>query len=164
MARGGERRDKLDDEISLGIQGVIAHAVLTNERIARAVGLNVVDLQTLGVIARAGGPMTPGAVSAATELPSSTTTRVLDRLAAGDFIERYADSTDRRKVLVTANYARLQSMQHHYAGIIDNMKALHDQFTLDELDVVARYLAVTNEQAAGRSAAPSAGFDKLNQQ
>jgi DNA-binding MarR family transcriptional regulator len=157
MASHGARREALDQEISLGIQGVIAHAVLTNERIARAIGLNVVDLQTLGVIARAGEPMTPGAVSAATELPSSTTTRVLDRLAASDFIERYADGTDRRRVFVRANYVRLKSLEHHYAQIVANMKAIHDEFTLDELDVIARYLRVTNERAADGSAAPPAG-------
>jgi len=160
MASGGARRDKLDEQISLGVQGVIAHAVLTNERIARAVGLNVVDLQTLGVIARAGEPITPGAVSAATELPSSTTTRVLDRLAAGDFIERYADSGDRRKVLVRPNYARLKSLEHHYEQIVANMRAINDTFTLDELDAVARYLAATNAQADGGSAAPPTAQDE----
>ena len=37
---------------------VIASSVMTNERIARSMGINVVDLQALGFIARNGAPMT----------------------------------------------------------------------------------------------------------
>ncbi|HET8780279.1 MAG TPA: helix-turn-helix domain-containing protein, partial [Agromyces sp.] len=62
------------------LQLVIASSVMSNERIARSMGLNVVDLQALGFIARHEGPMTAGEVSQQTELPTSTTTRVLDRL------------------------------------------------------------------------------------
>ena len=32
------------------MRALIANAVLTNERIARGIGLNVVDLQTFGII------------------------------------------------------------------------------------------------------------------
>ena len=84
------------------MQEVIAAAVLTNERIARMIGLNVVDFQTYGLLLRRGAPMTPGEVSAATALPSSTTTRVLDRLEAKGMVRREADAEDRRKVLVHA--------------------------------------------------------------
>ena len=64
------------------MQLVIASSVMTNERIARSLGLNVVDFQAFGYIARNGAPMTAGEVSQQTELPTSTTTRVLDRLHA----------------------------------------------------------------------------------
>src|SRR4030095_15357904 len=82
------------------LQLVIASSVMTNERIARSLGLNVVDLQALGFIARNGAPMTAGEVSQATELPTSTTTRVLDRLEKQGFIERTTDPNDRRRVVV----------------------------------------------------------------
>ena len=73
-------RKQVGEQIAEAMQEVISSAVLTNERIARSFGLNVVDFQTYGVLLRHDEPMTPGQLSRLTELPSSTTTRVLDRL------------------------------------------------------------------------------------
>ena len=81
-------RAQLGEQIALLMQELIASAVLTNERIARQVGLNVVDFQTYGVLLRQGEPMTPGQLAQVTELPSSTTTRVLDRLEAKGMVRR----------------------------------------------------------------------------
>ncbi len=134
------QRTALTERISLAMQDVIASSVLNNERIARMMGLNVVDLQTYGVIARAGRAMTPGEVSAATFLPSSTTTRVLDRLAAKDLVVRTPDPTDRRKVLVEPRPVKVAEVGSAYSGVMEQMAALHEQFTPEELDVVARYL------------------------
>jgi len=86
------------------LQLVIASSVMTNERIAHSLGLNVVDLQALGFIARSGSPMTAGEVSQQTGLPTSTTTRVLDRLEKSGFIERSTDPNDRRRVVVRVRH------------------------------------------------------------
>src|SRR3954454_562828 len=88
-------RKQLGEQIALVMQEVIASAVLTNERIARSIGLNVVDFQTYGVLLRHGAPMTPGQLAQATELPSSTTTRVLDRLEAKGLDETPPQPADR---------------------------------------------------------------------
>jgi DNA-binding MarR family transcriptional regulator len=127
------------------MQLVIASSVMTNERIARSLGLNVVDLQALGFIARHDGPMTAGEVSQQTELPTSTTTRVLDRLEKHGFIERSADPNDRRRVVVRVRPDALPNAGRGgegdpYAGVLAGMQRVHDQFTRDELEVVARYL------------------------
>ena len=118
---------------------VVASSVMTNERIARTLGINVVDLQTLSFIARGDGPVTAGEISARTELPTSTTTRVLDRLEKRGFIERRADPNDRRRVVL---HARLEAFDGHnpWAEIVDQVRRLHKDFTLDELRVVERYL------------------------
>jgi DNA-binding MarR family transcriptional regulator len=133
----------IDARIAAGMRSVIANAVLTNERIARGIGLNVVDLQTFGIILESGRPLTAGEISAATELPTSTTTRVLDRLEKGGFIRRTSDPADRRKVVVDAIPERLEGFQDAYADILDNMRRLHEGFTPAELDVIARYLEAT---------------------
>lgn len=127
------------------LQLVIASSVMTNERIARAMGLNVVDLQALGFIARNGAPMTAGEVSQQTELPTSTTTRVLDRLEKHGYIERMTDPTDRRRVVVRVRPEAAAGVgrggdDDPYAGILDGMRRVHERFTVDELEVVARYL------------------------
>lgn len=133
-------RDELTSRIAEGMQRVIAQSVLTNERIARGIGLNVVDTQTLGIINSSPTPMTAGEVSAATELPTSTTTRVLDRLEEKELIARSPDPSDRRKVVITAQPKIYEVMGDAYGTILEELAALHETFTVAELEVVARYL------------------------
>lgn len=132
------------------LQLVIASSVMTNERIARSMGLNVVDLQALGFIARNGAPMTAGEVSRQTELPTSTTTRVLDRLEKQGFIERSTDPHDRRRVVVQVRPdavagAGSGGADDPYSGILDGMRRVHEGFTVAELEVVARYLEAVKD-------------------
>lgn len=127
------------------MQLVIASSVMTNERIARSMGLNVVDLQALGFIVRHGAPMTAGEVSQQTALPTSTTTRVLDRLERAGFIERSPDPSDRRRVVVQPVADALSGLgkggeADAYAAIMSAMRDVHEGFTVAELEVVARYL------------------------
>jgi len=132
--------DELTARIALRMQEVIAAAVLTNERIARMIGLNVVDFQTFGVLMRRGQPMTPGELSAVTGLPSSTRTRVLDRLAAKGMIRREAAAEDRRKVLVHALPFDDAQVTQAYGQILQQMAELHRGYTSAELELVERYL------------------------
>jgi DNA-binding MarR family transcriptional regulator len=133
-------RKQLGEQLALVFQEVIASAVLTNERIARSVGLNVVDFQTYGVLLRNGEPMTPGQVAQATELPSSTTTRVLDRLEAKGMVQRRPDAADRRKTWVHALPFENEGVYAAYAEILRQMDEQHARFTVAELQIVLRYL------------------------
>ena len=133
-------RDEVTERIAAGMQRVIAQSVLTNERIARGIGLNVVDTQTLGMITQSPTPMTAGEVSAATQLPTSTTTRVLDRLENAGLIARAADPSDRRKVVITPQPKIYEVMGEAYGAILTELAAMHEGFTVAELEVVARYL------------------------
>lgn len=132
-------------------QELNAGSVLTNERIARSLGISVVDWQVFSVIARHDTPLTAGKISALTRLPTSTTTRVLDRLAERDFIERGPDPTDRRRVVVQPCpeiVARFTSdgEDNPYTAIKDTMDEVHQRFTLEELHVVERYLRTVNAE------------------
>ena len=133
-------RKQLGEQIAYVMQEVIASAVLTNERIARSIGLNVVDFQTYGVLLRNAEPMTPGQVSQATELPSSTTTRVLDRLEAKGLVERRPDAGDRRKIWVHAKPFDDERVMAAYAEIVGQMELVHAGFSVAELQTVLRYL------------------------
>ena len=134
-------RKQVGEQIALAMQEVIASAVLTNERIARSVGLNVVDFQTYGVLLRSAEPMTPGQVSRATELPSSTTTRVLDRLEAKGMVERRPAPGDRRKIWVHALPFDDERVGAAYAEIARQMEDVHAGYTVAELRTVLRYLS-----------------------
>jgi DNA-binding MarR family transcriptional regulator len=135
-------RKRIGEQIADVMQEVIASAVLTNERIARSIGLNVVDFQTYGVLLRHGEPMTPGQVSQATELPSSTTTRVLDRLEAKGMVARQPDAQDRRKVWVRPVQFYDARVDEAYGEILRQMDDVHAGFTVAELQTVLRYLDV----------------------
>ena len=133
-------RAQLGERIALLMQELIASAVLTNERIARQVGLNVVDLQTYGVLVRHGEPMTPGQLAQVTELPSSTTTRVLDRLEDKGLVHREPDPTDRRKTWVHAVPLDHPGVSAAYESIVRQMEEVHAVFTVADLRTVIRYL------------------------
>ena len=142
-------RDEVTARILDAMRDVIADAVLNNERIARAMGLNVVDLQTLSVLMRGGVPLSPGELAARTLLPPSTVTRVLDRLEKAGMARRTPDPDDRRRLVVEAIADRFQTTtgDNPYATIIEGMNELHTGFTVDELSVVARYLEAMTAQA-----------------
>ncbi|WP_299276246.1 helix-turn-helix domain-containing protein [uncultured Georgenia sp.] len=129
---------------------LIASSVLTNDRIARSLGMNVVDWQAFGVIVRSGRHLTAGEISALTQLPTSTTTRVLDRLERAGFVERTSDPADRRRVVVVPRpevVARFRSdgEDNPYSAITGRMEEVHEGFTTEELAVVERYLRAVNE-------------------
>src|SRR5262249_31434518 len=112
------------------MQEVIASAVLTNERIARSIGLNVVDFQTYGVLLRHGAPTTRGPPPQATELPSSTTPRGLDRLESKGLVERQRDPDDRRKTWVHAVQFYDAGVDAAYDKIMRQMAEVHAQYSV----------------------------------
>ena len=137
-------RAESNARIAEAMRDLIANAVLTNERIARSYGIHVVDLQTLGLVLRADRPVTPTEIATMTELPTSTVTRVVNRLEAGGFVKRSADPNDRRSVIVTAVPGAIEAKSKRgdpYAEIVANLERHNATFTADELSVVARYLS-----------------------
>ncbi len=133
-------KSEVTERIVQLMQLVIASSVMTNERIARSLGMNVVDMQAFGFIQRHGGPMTAGEVSQQTELPTSTTTRVLDRLEGKGLVRREPDPSDRRKTWVHAVPLDRPEVGAAYASIVRQMEEVHAGFTVAELKTVIRYL------------------------
>lgn len=74
--------------------------VLFSNAAAERLGVNPTDLECLGYLAD--GPMSAGALAAATGLTTGAITGVIDRLDRSGFARREADPHDRRKVLVRA--------------------------------------------------------------
>jgi|SRR5579875_3247127 len=145
MSSGRDRTAELTDLL----QQVIAESVLTNERIARGFGMNVVDGQTLGLLARAGAPLTPGEIGARTRLPSSTVTRVIDRLEAAGFVRRVPDAEDRRRVRIEPVPERLAELARSYDPLSDALRRLNSGFRDEELDLVIRWIRAMLDSTAG---------------
>jgi DNA-binding MarR family transcriptional regulator len=119
----------------------ISEAILFNERVAGALGVSAVDLQTFGVIARHNGAITPTELSAKTGLPASTVTRVLDRLEQRGFIARGSFPSDRRKIAVEVVESKAAEVAEHYAGKIAQIERLNARRTSAEVAAVVSYLS-----------------------
>jgi DNA-binding MarR family transcriptional regulator len=144
--------EALTERLAAAMRTTIANAVLTNERIARSVGLNVVDLQTFGVLLEADAAMTAGQLSIRSGLPTSTMTRVIDRLEQRGFVRREADPGDRRKVLVHAQPEKTAEFEDSYVQILDGLRVVHRAFTPAELEIAARYLEAISVVGTARLA------------
>lgn len=137
------------ERILAEFEELIASSVLANERIARSLGLNVVDWQAFSVIARSEAPLTVGEIGARTQLPTSSTTRVLDRLEEEGFIDRSPDPHDRRRIVVRPRDGVLDRFNsdgddNPYTAVKDAMHRIHESFSADELHIVERYLQAVN--------------------
>lgn len=137
------------------LQVLIADAVLRNELIARRLGMGVVDLQALGILMR-GDADSPGALAERSGLPTSTVTRILDRLEQRGLVRREPDPVDRRRVRVAlAEQPFAELDEDPYAGILDRLRATNSRFTLDELEVAIRYLEALTAAPQGSGAEAS---------
>ena len=126
--------------IQRALQQALVNAVMGNERIARELGLLVTDLQALHLLVLRPDVRTPTRLSQAAGLPTSTITRVLDRLEEAGYLRRTADGADRRRMRIELDSERVDAVVRRYAQYSEHLDSVNAEFSADELDVVARYL------------------------
>ncbi len=122
------------------LQRQVVAAILGNEKVARAHGLLVTDLQTLHLMVLREDVRTASQISDVTGMPTSTVTKLIDRLESAGYVRRRPDPADRRKTvleLVAENIAPLRVL---YGRTDQEFDHLSSQFTPDELETVVRYL------------------------
>ncbi|WP_405494645.1 MarR family winged helix-turn-helix transcriptional regulator [Nocardia sp. NBC_00511] len=144
------KRTDATARIQISIRQLIARAVFVNDSIARQLGLRLVDLQVLNLMSLPDGPATPGDITEMTGLPSSTTTRVLDRLEAAGFLRRVSDPADRRKVSLELDTDRLADFESRYRELRSANAARQTLYTEAELELVAGYLEQHVADPAGQ--------------
>jgi len=78
-----------------------------------SLGLKFIDYSVLRVLQLAGSPyeMTPGALSEIVLRSSGGMTQILDRLERARYVERTADASDRRKVVIALTRHGLETAQ-----------------------------------------------------
>jgi DNA-binding MarR family transcriptional regulator len=126
--------------IQKALQGALVNAVLGNERIAREFDLLVTDLQTLHLLVLREDVRTPKQLSEATGLPTSTVTRVLDRLAEAGYVQRAHDPQDRRRINIELVAEKIAPINSRYGQYSETLDLANADFSEGELSVVARYL------------------------
>ncbi|MFG1943442.1 MarR family winged helix-turn-helix transcriptional regulator [Nonomuraea sp. NPDC048826] len=127
------------------LQRQLVAAVLGNERVARAHGLLVTDLQTLHLLVLRDDVRTPRQISDTTGMPTSTVTKLIDRLEAAGYVRRAPDPSDRRKTVLELVPERIAPLRVLYGKTDQEFDALSAQFSPDDLDTVARYLDAVSD-------------------
>jgi DNA-binding MarR family transcriptional regulator len=90
-------------------------------------------------------PLTAGQLAELTGLTTGAVTGVLDRLEGAGYVNRTRDPVDRRRVvvrLVPESMARTGPM---FEGLIADMRALHGDYTDEELSVFTDMLTRSSE-------------------
>jgi len=137
----------------------MAMAVLFQDAVARSAGLNSIDLQTVGLLLSQ-GPTTPGELAQRTGLTAGgAITAVIDRLEKSGYVVRERDQGDRRRVIVTANFARVaDQVGPTYQRVSDRWTAYLDTLTDEQIEFANELLTraaevnrdeITHLRAAG---------------
>jgi DNA-binding MarR family transcriptional regulator len=118
-----------------------ARAVLFQDAVARAGGLNASDLQAVGLL-MSEGPATPGELAERIGLSAGgSITALVDRLERAGYVIRTRDETDRRRVLVSAVTERVfAAVGPIYGRVTEKWTAYLATLSADELELATAVL------------------------
>jgi hypothetical protein len=127
-------REELLAASGAAMRDFMASAVFFQEAVAREAGLNGTDLQALGILV-GDGPTTPGQLAQRTGITSGgAITLLIDRLERSGFAHRTRDQEDRRRVLITADAARVSDVLGPlYASVTHTWTEYLATLTADQL-------------------------------
>jgi DNA-binding MarR family transcriptional regulator len=127
--------------------------VLFHASIATALGLHPTDYKALGVLDRV-GPMGAGDLARHTGLAAASVTNLVDRLEAKGFVQREADPSDRRRVLLRAVIDE-PAAADAFASTNASLAQLWDRYSYGELAIIADFLAANTERLRAETEAVS---------
>ncbi|QNE36955.1 MarR family winged helix-turn-helix transcriptional regulator [Leifsonia shinshuensis] len=136
-ADSAARRELIAKLTDLGAQSASLTG-LFQQRAAASYGLGVSDMKALDVLMR-NGPQTAGQLGAALNLTSGAVTGIADRLIRRGFATREHDPVDRRRVLISVDYAALTAGPNVYQSIGEAFQRLHESLSTEQLAFLARY-------------------------
>ena len=136
------------------LRELMARAVLFQDTVARAVGLNATDMQCANLLLLH-GPMTPGELASLTGITAGgAVTGVVDRLERAGLARRSRESTDRRRVVVTAEADEVwRRVGPSYGRVARRWQAFLDTLSDEQLefaDTLLRRASELNAEEIGR--------------
>lgn len=136
------------------LRELMARAVLFQDTVARAVGLNATDMQCANLLLLH-GPMTPGELASLTGISAGgAITGVVDRLERAGLARRSRESTDRRRVVVTAEADEVwRRVGPSYGRVARRWQAFLDTLSDEQLefaDTLLRRASELNAEEIGR--------------
>jgi DNA-binding MarR family transcriptional regulator len=145
MSRGeAARRAELIARLQLLGEMDATQTALFQQTAAATYGLGVTEMKALSVLLRE-GPRSAGQLAAALHLTSGAVTGVVDRLVARGVARRTQDERDRRKVVIEADHATLDSGENVYRSIGEAFAELHAGYTTEQLEFLARHVEASIE-------------------
>jgi DNA-binding MarR family transcriptional regulator len=136
------------------LRELMARAVLFQDAVARAVGLNATDMQCANLLLLH-GPMTPGELASLTGISAGgAVTGVVDRLERAGLARRSREPTDRRRVVVTAEADEVwRRVGPSYGRVAQRWQVFLDTLSDEQLafaDTLLRRASELNAEEIGR--------------
>jgi len=143
-------RAELIARLQADVAETVADGVALQEALSDRLGLTVSDLRAITLLMRKGTVSTSELADAA-GLTSGAATRMVDRLERANWVERFMDARDRRRVLVVMKKTRRGEIGELYAEMSHSwMSALSDKSEAEletVLEIFDRMRGVAREQA-----------------
>ena len=150
-------RAELVARLQADVAETVSDGVALQEALAERLGLTISDLRAITLLMRKGTVSTSELADAA-GLTSGAATRMVDRLEKANWVERFMDSRDRRRVLVVMKKARRGEIGELYAEMSHSwISALADKSESEletVLEIFDRMRGVAREQAQALRDAP----------
>jgi DNA-binding MarR family transcriptional regulator len=145
------QRGQLIEQIHALGQTASTETALFHQLAAAANGLGITDMKALSMLLQ-DGPLTAGQVATRLNLTSGAVTNLLDRLERRALVKRQVDPEDRRRVIVVADRARLETISQAYNSMGAAFSSLLKGYNADELEFLRRYhhdvIRLTQQQIA----------------
>ena len=114
-------------------------AVFFHAAIAEQVGLGPTDEKTLFLL-RGRGSLTAGEIAQHTGLTTASVTNLIDRLERKGFVQRVRDASDRRRVIVQPNDARLAELDQIFGRAVGTFDSVLDAYDDAQLATILDFL------------------------
>ena len=140
--RETRRREEAVRELKLRLRRFAVELLISNFEATEAVGLNATDLGALCFLLH-GGPTPAGRLAELAGVTTGAATGVVDRLEQGGFVRGEAHPTDRRKVIVVPDAARVErELFPHFPSLKRAASVnFYDDYSAEELELIAGFLA-----------------------
>jgi DNA-binding MarR family transcriptional regulator len=124
----------------------MARAVLFQEAVARSVGLNSSDLQTVSLL-MSEGPASPSELAERIGMSQGgAITGLIDRLERAGYVSRQRDERDRRRVLVVADQEKvIADVGHIYGRMAQRWNAYLATLPAEEVALATRIISAAAE-------------------
>ena len=150
-------RAELIARLQADVAETVSDGVALQEALADRLGLTISDLRAITLLMRK-GTVSTSELAGAAGLTSGAATRMVDRLERANWVERFMDARDRRRVLVVMKKTRRGEIGELYAEMSQSwMSALSDKSEAEletVLEIFDRMRGVARDQAQALREAP----------
>ncbi|MFE0134678.1 MarR family winged helix-turn-helix transcriptional regulator [Streptomyces sp. NPDC059037] len=122
-----------------------AVTVMFHSAVAARQGLSATENKTLDLLER-DGPLTAKELAERTTLAPASVTGLVDRLEGKGFVRRVKHPTDKRRVLIEIRREKLADLAAIFEDWKREVDELCEEFTVDELETVIRFLQGATER------------------